>query len=702
MKDQYRHAFMEEAHELLAELESSLLELEETPEDMELIGRVFRAMHTIKGSGAMFGFCDVAAFTHEVETVFDLVRNGKVSVSKELIGHTLAARDQIKALLDAADGGLAADPATGEGIITALRELSATPPPGGEEVAPAAAPVPGAAAGQGGSVTYRLRFRPARGIFLNGTNPVALLAELRELGECKVVAQRDRLTSLEELDAESCYIYWDIIVTTAAGVNAIRDVFIFIEDDCEISIEVIDDGGRLDSQANYKRLGDILVERGDLSQEDLQGVLVEQKRVGELLVEKGLVQTDKLHSALLEQQHVNELRRERQSQEQVASIRVPAQRLDTLVNLVGELVTVQARLSQMAATRLDAELSAVAEEVERLSAELRENALSIRMLPIGTTFSKFKRLVHDLSRELGKEVEMTTAGAETELDKNVIEKLNDPLVHLIRNCIDHGIESPAGRAAAGKPAKGAVHLAAVHSGDSVLITITDDGAGLNRDAIRAKAVEKGLIPAGAEPSEREIFAMIFAPGFSTAREVTSVSGRGVGMDVVKQAIDALRGAIDIESRVGEGTRITIKIPLTLAIIESLLVKIGDDSFVMPLALVEECVELTRSDVESAHGRNLADVRGRLIPYIPLRERFGIGGERPGIEQIVITRQNDARIGFVVDSVVGEHQTVIKSLGRAYRNIRGLSGATILGNGSVALILDIPKLAAAAEEEALCA
>jgi len=701
MKDKYKDAFREEAYELLTELESSLLELEETPDDLEVVGRVFRAMHTIKGSGAMFGFCDVAAFTHEVETVFDLVRNGKININTELISYTLAARDQIKSMLDAADGGAGVDIETGERIITALRGFLPSGHGGRPEAASPAMQslVAPAAITSKEKVTYRVRFKPARKIFFNGTNPVALVNELRGLGECKVVAQRDNLPLLEELEAESCYIYWDIILTTSTGINAIKDVFIFVDDDCELDIEIIDYGGGLDNEADYKKLGEILVERGDLSPDALKQVLSEQKQVGEILVEKGLVQTDKLHSALLEQQHVKEIRHEREKQESVASIRVPAEKLDTLINLVGELVTVQARLSQIAAINMESDLLTVAEEVERLTSELRDNALGIRMLPIGTTFSKFRRLVHDLSRELGKEVEMVTDGAETEFDKNVIEKLNDPLVHLIRNCIDHGIEMPEERKAAGKPTKGIVHLAAVHSGDSVVISITDDGAGLDRNAIRAKAVEKGLISAGTELSDREIFAQIFAPGFSTAKQVTSVSGRGVGMDVVKRAIDALRGTIDLSSHVGKGTTVTIKMPLTLAIIESLLVKIGSDSFVMPLSQVDECVELTREDVEKSHGRNLADVRGRLVPYIPLRERFKIGGTPPAIEQIIITRVNNTKVGFVVDHVIGEHQTVIKSLGRAYRNVQGLSGATILGNGSVALILDLPQLVNAVENGA---
>jgi two-component system chemotaxis sensor kinase CheA len=319
------------------------------------------------------------------------------------------------------------------------------------------------------------------------------------------------------------------------------------------------------------------------------------------------------------------------------------------------------------------------------------------MLPIGSTFSKFKRLVRDLSSELGKEIEMETFGADTELDKTVIEKLNDPLVHIIRNSIDHGIEMPEARKAAGKSSHGTVYLGAEHSGDSVLVTIRDDGAGLDRDRIRAKAIERGLISATAEVSDREIYAQIFAPGFSTAEKVTSVSGRGVGMDVVKRGIDGLRGTIGVDSVRGSGTTITLKIPLTLAIIDSLLVKIGKDHFVLPLAAVEECVELTREDIKNSHGRNLANVRGAIIPYIPLRQHFRITDQQPDIEQIVIADIHGTKVGFVVDHVVGEHQTVIKSLGKLYRDVKGVSGATILGDGTVALILDMGVLLQSVEE-----
>ncbi|MBJ6723140.1 chemotaxis protein CheA [Geomesophilobacter sediminis] len=694
MTDVHRQAFREEAYELLAELENSLLELEERPDDLDLISRVFRAMHTIKGSGSMFGFDEIARFTHEVETVFDMVRNGKLAVTKTLVNLTLAARDQIKAMLDADGGDF--DAGQSSQIIAGLRELAphddaAAPAP----VAEASAPVEASE-----TVTYRIRFTPVREIFGFGVNPLNLLGELRELGPCNVIAHTTGFPTLEEMDPEQCYVYWDVILTTDQGINAIKDVFIFVEDDCTLTIDEIAVHDDLDHEEHHKKVGEILIERGDITMDEMNGLLSKQKRFGELAVESGIVPPTKVASALVEQQHVKEVRQEKQTQEAATSIRVPADRLDLLVNLVGELVTVQARLSSTAAERSDAELSAIAEEVERLTSELRDSALNIRMLPIGSTFSKFKRLVRDLSAELGKEIEMTTDGADTELDKTVIEKLNDPLVHLIRNSLDHGIELPEVRVAAGKPRHGTVHLSAVHSGDSVLLTINDDGAGLDAEAIRAKAIEKGIISPTAELSEKELFNLIFAPGFSTAKKLSSVSGRGVGMDVVKKAIEALRGAIDITSVKGKGAKITVRIPLTLAIIESLLVKIGTDYFMLPLSLVDECVELTRDDVSRSHGRNLANVREHLVPYIPLRQRFQITGEPPEIEQIVITEVDGMRVGFVVDHVIGEHQTVIKSLGRAYKNIEGISGATILGDGNVALILDIPQLVQSVESEAL--
>jgi two-component system chemotaxis sensor kinase CheA len=687
MNDIHGEAFREEAIELLTELESALLELEENPEDGELIGRTFRAMHTIKGSGAMFGFTEISEFTHEVETVYDLVRNGVTTVSKELVDDTLKACDLIRCLLD---GGEGIDAEEKQRLTESFKVMAQCGNVEDQQLENDSS-VNSPKENKEGEKTYRIRFKPPGEIFLCGTDPVHLLDELRQLGECRVVAHLNEIPSFDDIDPERCYICWDIILTTNRGIDSIKDIFIFVEDDSELKIEVIDESGGVFDDPACRKLGEILVERGDLTPEDMEKVLRGRKRFGEILVEKRLASPSQVEAALVEQQQMREVRQKRQSVETAASIRVPSEKLDKLVDLVGELVTVQARLSQTAGQRGDSQLTLIAEEVERLTSELRDGTLNIRMMPIGATFSKFRRLVRDLSDELNKEVEMTTEGAETELDKTVIERLNDPLVHIIRNSIDHGLESPEIRESAGKPRQGTVALTALQSGDSVEIMIRDDGAGLDKDAIRAKAVERKLISETADLSEKELFDLIFAPGFSTAKKITGVSGRGVGMDVVRQSIESLRGTIDVSSSKGEGTTITIRLPLTLAIIESLLVKIGGGSYVIPLSMVEECVELTGGDIARAHGRHLAAVRGGFVSYIPLRERFGIEEGPPDIQQIVITESAGERVGLLVDTVIGEHQTVIKSLGKAYRGVQGVSGATILGDGSVALILDVPNL-----------
>jgi two-component system chemotaxis sensor kinase CheA len=689
MMDEHKEAYREEARELLVELESALLDLEAKPSDQELIGRVFRAMHTIKGSGAMFGFDDIAVFTHQIETVYDKVRQGEIPVTKELINLTLTAKDIIKSMLDGIPQGGAPEGLTPSEVVDVFKRLVAkdeavTPP----QPPSFAAQYKGASLPHSRTVTYRIRFAPEKEIFLGGTNPIMLLNELRSLGECRIVAQTDLIPSIEEINPEYCYTYWDIILTTNQGMDTIKDVFIFVEDQCELKIETVDRQG-LEEE---KKLGEILVEKGDVSAEDLQKTLEEKKPIGEMLVERGLTTPGKVESALLEQEHLRSVKEKAKAKDETsASIRVPAEKLDILVNLVGELVTVQARLSQTASILNNAEVASIAEEVERLTGELRDNTLNIRMLPIGTTFGRFKRLVRDLSQELGKEIDLTTEGEETELDKTVIERLNDPLVHLIRNCIDHGIESPETRMANNKPRSGRIHLSAAHSGAYVMIQIRDDGKGLDKEVILNKAIEKDFVHNNVEMTEKEIFGLIFLPGFSTAQSVTNVSGRGVGMDVVKRAMSTLRGTIEIASEKGAGTLVTIKLPLTLAIVEGLLVAIGDHCFVLPLSIVEECVELTKEDVRKSHGRNTAHIRGELVPYIRLRKEFAIPGDAPAIEQIVVTGNNGDRVGFVVDHVIGEHQTVIKNLGKFYKDVEGISGATILGDGTVALIVDVPKI-----------
>jgi two-component system chemotaxis sensor kinase CheA len=682
--DEYSKVFKEEAYELLTELETALLELEDSPDDMELIGRVFRAMHTLKGCGSMFGFENIAEFTHDIETVFDLVRNEEIKVTIELIDLTLEARDQIRAMLEESEGGVPVDKEKCNNIISCLRDLM----PGQREKIPAhiTEPViktPPVTSNVSHVNTYLIHFVPDSNIFMMGTNPVYLIDELAELGESKIFAFREHIPELSICDPELCYTWWDVILTSEKELNDIKDIFIFVEGSCQLKIDIIDKEEALRLEKNYRK------------SEELAGVHVAEP---EQKIEKA---TKKIPSIRAGEEVPSipepvESREKKRTDDQVSSIRVSSDKLDKLVDLVGELVIVQARLTQTANETKKAQLTSIAEDLERLTVELRDHTLDIRMLPIGTTFGKFKRLVRDLSKELDKEIEMTTDGAETELDKTVIERLNDPLIHLIRNSIDHGIETPEIRKSMGKPSQGIIHLSALHSGASVLIKIEDDGAGLDKEAIYNKAVERGIVSPDTEMSEEEIFGLIFAPGFSMAKKITNVSGRGVGMDVVKRCIDALGGSIEISSRKGSGSVITLKLPLTLAIIEGLLVNVGNDFYVLPLSSVEECVELTRMDIELTHGRHIINVRGEIVPYISLKEIFNLETKDRDIEQVVVTRMNGQRVGFVVDQVIGEHQTVIKNLGRVYQNVKGLSGATILGDGTVALILDVSQLVKDAE------
>lgn len=682
--DIHQEVFIQEAVELLAELEESLLELESNTDDLELVARIFRAMHTIKGSGAMFGFENIAHLVHDVETAYDKVRNGELKVTKDMLDHSLKSCDVIKEMLE--DSSLMPESEEAKEILEFFRGLQDSS--AGQE-SPESAPAKDSEPDESEDKTYRIRFKPSPLIMLQGTNPEFLIMELQEMGETKIIAHTSDIPPFEEMDPEKCYTFWDIILTTSKTENEIRDVFIFVEDDCALSIEIIDDFDL--EEENYKKLGEILLEKGDISLEALNQMLSETKKLGEILVNRGLVKPDAVESALQEQLHIKEMRAKKTSAESSATLRVPSEKLDVLVDLVGELVTVQARLNQAAVQDINPELMKIAEEVERLVWELRDNTMSIRMLQIGSTFSKYKRLVRDLSKELSKDIELLTKGEETELDKTVIEKLGDPLVHLVRNSVDHGIESPEERENAGKKRKGRIILSAQHSGDSVLIQIRDDGKGINRDVIFRKAVEKGIINENAELSDKEVYELIFAPGFSTASEVSSVSGRGVGMDVVKKNIEALRGTVDVDSTLGEGTVITLKLPLTLAIIDGLLVQIGEQFFIIPLSMVNECIEFTEQSNKSKSGRTIIKVRDDLIPYLRLRDIFGVRDNPPEIQQIVIVEFDERKVGFMVDNVIGDHQTVIKSLGKSFKDVECISGASVLGDGSVALIIDIAKI-----------
>ncbi len=663
--------FRQEAAELLDALEMALLDLSLTPKDGELIDTAFRALHTIKGSGAMFGFDRVAAFTHDFETAFDLLRKGKIEPNRDIVTVSLAAKDYIRALIEDPDS---TDSIIGEAIVADLQRYVG--PPGG---APAAH-VPTVAADDAPAASIgwlvKLAFDPT--ILRNGTNPLALLDDLRALGACTVVPVLTGIPTLDALDPEECCIGWAVTLLGDCARQDIEDVFMFVRDETELDIRPLSpDSGEATAEAPTEP--EIAAEAAP--------------RAASL----SLVPTAPAPAhPLAETAPAEKQEFARRQDDKTSTVRVQAGRLDELMDRVGELVIAQARLTQLAHAGQDLAIKSIAEEIERLAAGLRDTTMGVRMVPTGSLFGRFRRLVHDLSRDLGKPVEFVTAGEDTELDKTMIERLADPLVHLIRNAIDHGIEAPQTRAATAKSAVGRIELTARYVGAQVLVTVRDDGAGLDAARIRAKAEEQGLVLPGTTLTDQETYQFLFAPGFSTAKTVSALSGRGVGMDVVKRAIEAMRGQIDLSTVPGQGSTVTLRLPLTLAIIEGLLIRVGEGRYIIPLSAVEECVELPLAGEARTQGRNFLNMRGDLVPFLRLRDVFDAKGEPDPHQKIIVTSAGDTRVGLLVDQIIGSHQTVIKSLSKLHADVSMFSGATILGDGSAALILDVAQLVALAE------
>lgn len=655
--------FQVEARENLELIEQGLLDLLDRPEDRELVDAVFRGLHTLKGSGAMFGFDALAGFTHHCETAFDRVRKGEVAATKDLVSAVLAARDHMRRLLEDPSG---AHGAAGDALLADLERAVRDADDAG---APAEAPPHRA-------TTWRVKFELPADAFRNGSNPLALLNELRDLGDAHVVVDASRVPALGRMEPTDLYLGWTVTLTTDQGRAAIEDVFIFVMDEMTLSIDAVD-----------AELCDVVE---DAHPDAPASVAAEPTAPQTAPVEAAKLPVasgaDPVDAGAAKSTRTTE------------SVRVPADRLDELMDRVGELVIAQSRLSQISNAGTDMALRAVSEEIERLSGELRDTMMVLRMVPVSTLFGRFRRLVHDLARETGKAIELSTDGESTEIDKTVIERLADPLVHLIRNAADHGLEMAEDRTAAGKPATGRIRLSAHQSGGEVVITIRDDGRGIDRDRVRAKAESQGLIEPGAAISDHDLLQMIFHPGFSTAAAVTNLSGRGVGMDVVKRTIEGLRGSIDIASRPGEGSEVSLRIPLTLAIIDGLLVRVGHGRYVIPLDAVEECLELSLDEDLRSRGRSFISLRNSLVPFLRLREMFDTGTPPELHQKVVVVSTGAERIGLVVDQIIGDHQTVIKSMSKLHSGLPTFSGATILGDGAVALILDVGHLVAKGQQQ----
>jgi two-component system, chemotaxis family, sensor kinase CheA len=674
--------FRQEASELFETLEAALLDLCQRPDDRELVDSAFRALHTIKGSGAMFGFDKVASFTHEFETAFELVRKGEIKPTQELISVALAAKDYIRALIEAPDS---TDSIIGDAILDDLKQFVAPAAQVVETTPKAEAPVVAEKRAAG----WQLHLEFDSQILRNGSNPLDLLDDLCKLGPCFAVPVTDNVPLLDELEPEDCYLKWDVTLSSDCDRAAIDDVFMFVLDEMKLTVAPL-------SHVEFPAAPPLLLQ--EAPPEAVAAAPVPTAPTPSTPAPTASIPASETEPAAKPPATRTEQRRDepkRSEERGIATVRVQAERLDELMDRVGELVIAQARLSQLAATGSDLSIKMIAEEIERLAASLRDTTMGARMVPIGSLFGRFRRLVHDLSRDLAKPVEFVTTGEDTELDKTMIECLADPLVHLIRNAIDHGIEDSATRAAAGKVEQGRIELQAVHSGAQVLVTVRDNGGGLNTARIRAKAEEQGLIAPGAALSDNEIHQFLFHPGFSTAQTISALSGRGVGMDVVKRTIENMRGSIDLSTKPGQGTTVTLRLPLTLAIIEGLLIRVGEGRYIIPLPAVEECVELTDEDQRS-RGRNFLNVRGNLVPFLRLREILHVPGVPEAHQKTIIISTGETRVGLVADQIIGNHQTVIKSLSKLHSDVTIFSGATILGDGSAALILDVVQLVALAQ------
>lgn len=679
--------FQTEAKEHLALLESALLALEDDPNDLEVINQAFRSIHTIKGAAGMYGYQDLTHFTHHLESVLDQIRAGKITINSPLVGVFLDAGDLIASLL--IDTNFTApEHLCAEAILGRLHNIvgaSAPPLKNSENASFAISELMQHKPAAGALNIFKVNFTPDTNTFKSGLDVVPILRELHGYGECFITTRTASLPTPQDIKPQQCYLSWEIVLITVHLKDTIQETFMFVEDDWAIYIDEIS-------------LHELSLHGKTEEDFHLREALASAQLSAALWVEPPLAPGSEAASSaeqFANPEHINAtLAQQKAKTAQMSkstnideTIRVSASRLDSLMNLVGELVIVQARLNQFSGRAQNAEISAIAEELDMLTTDIRTETFGIRMVPIGSTFGRFKRLVRDLSKELDKKIVLTTFGAQTELDKMVIDKLSDPLIHLIRNSIDHGIESPAQRLQSGKPETGSIELKAMHADSQVIIEITDDGKGLDKASILRKALDKGVIQSNHNLSDNDIHMLIFEPGLSTAKTVSDISGRGVGMDVVKRSIADLGGKVSIQSRPGKGTTLTINLPMTLAIIEGLMVVVDKERYVLPLSCIEECIELPCKLKNNAATHSLVEVRGTQIPFLNLRGWFKVNSAAPPIEQVVIVHIGAQKFGFRVDEVIGQYQTVIKRLGKLYEGVAGFSGATILGDGTVAMILD---------------
>lgn len=657
---QFYQVFFDESLEHLANMESSLLRLEAAEDDPELINVIFRGAHSIKGGSGTFGFHAISEFTHLLETLLEQIRSGKRVISSDITTILLESVDVLRDMINSLKSGSEPEGQSG----ASLRQRLSAILKGSDNLKGDEPPTVGetATVGSSSELGWRIKFKPYRHIFKTGNDPYRIMRELSTMGHVEVKADVAALPSLKEMDPEECYLSWEVLLHGKTLRSEIEEVFAWVEGDCDLDISAFEakDGVPHEESAIEKR--------GTVENSDVNTV---ERRTG--------------HE-----------RRHPESE----SIRVSIEKIDAIINMVGELVITQSMLSQLGTSMHEQNGAALESlrdglvQLERNTRELQEGVMRIRMLPISFAFSRFPRLVHDLSQKLGKKVELKLSGEQTELDKTVMEKISDPLVHLVRNAIDHGIETPDERIKSGKCDTGQIHLEAYHQGGNIIIEISDDGAGLNIERIVKKARDRGLLPEDGEYDDQRIMDLVFEPGFSTAEAVSDVSGRGVGMDVVRRNIRDLGGNVDVSSEPGHGSRFTIRLPLTLAILDGQLVKVSDQVYITPLVSIVESLQVRTECVNTIAGRGkVYHLRDEYIPIMDLYKAFGITENRTGLSErlLVVVEGEGKKVGLVVDDLMGQQQVVIKSLESNYKPVAGISGATILGEGTVALILDVAQL-----------
>ncbi|MGD7034012.1 chemotaxis protein CheA [Methylotuvimicrobium buryatense] len=703
--DEALQTFIEESSDLLTQMEEALILSEQSEEISEIVNVLFRAAHTIKGSAGLFGFDHIVSFTHVVESLLDRVRTAELELTSDLIALLMYSRDHIADLLEdmTPEPGNVSDELRekGDRLVEQLKchlgsdESMPTKPNEDTSVAPNRTncdqrPVR--------SENWHISLRFAPDILKNGMEPFSFLRYLSTYGDIDhVCTVPDAIPSEEKMDPEISYLGYELSFKSRAERSAIDSTFDFIRDGSQIRL---------------------IPPHADISEYiELITILPESnERVAESIRKCGSLTQEECRTALSEIQRVSAADRTQVSRSDIEAsppapksnpsernattvakngenrfIRVDSVKLDRLIDLIGELIIAGASTSMVARKIGVAELRESTSILSRLVEEVRNTALNLRMVQIGTIFNRFQRVVRDVSQELGKDIELIVEGAETELDKTVVERIADPLMHLVRNAIDHGIEPFELRRDRGKPDKGTVRLGAYHESGSIVIEVEDDGGGLDRDVILAKAVEKGLVSEGQSMSDHEVFNLVFEAGFSTAKEVSNLSGRGVGMDVVRRNIVDLRGSVELSSRLGEGTSVKIRLPLTLAIIDGFLVGIGNATYVLPLDMVVECIELAAWNQEVGDDKRYLNLRGEVMPYLRLHEHFGISGKIGKQRNVVVLNYAGEKFGLVVEKLMGEFQTVIKPMGKMLEKVQGISGFTILGGGDVALVLDVPGL-----------